>query len=88
MRIRSERRPFKRPDYIRKFRNLAEGVIAADEQDRFIATVERLASLKTGELTDLTFTVDPKFLGATSTHGIFDWRDAAPVAVQRAAANR
>ena len=45
-------------------------------------------SLKAGELTDLTFTVDPKFLGATSTHGIFDWRDAAPVAVQRAAGNR
>jgi 2-methylcitrate dehydratase len=63
-------------------------VIAAAEQDRFIATVERLASLKAGELTDLTFTVDPEFLGATSTHGIFDWRDAAPVAVQRAAGNR
>ena len=67
-------RPFKRPDYIRKFRNLAEGVIAAAEQDRFIATVERLVSLKAGELTDLTFTVDPKFLGSTSTHGIFDSR--------------
>ncbi len=70
-------RPFRRPDYIRKFRNLADGVIAAAEQDRFIATVERLPSLKAGELTDLTFTIDPKFLGATSTHGIFDWRDAA-----------
>jgi 2-methylcitrate dehydratase len=81
-------RPFRRPDYIRKFRNLAEGVIAAAEQDRFIATVERLTSLKAGELTDLTFTVDPKFLGTTSTHGIFDWRDTAPVAVQRAAGNR
>jgi 2-methylcitrate dehydratase len=81
-------RPFRRPDYIRKFCNLAEGVISVAEQDRFIATVERLASLKAGELTDLTFTVDPRFLGATSTHGIFDWRDAAPVAVQRAAGNR
>ena len=81
-------RPFRRTDYIRKFRNLAEGVIAAAEQDRFIATVERLTSLKAGELTDLTFTVDPKFLGTTSTHGIFDWRDTAPVAVQRAAGNR
>ena len=44
-------RPFRRPDYVRKFRTLAEGVIAAAEQDRFIATVERLASLKAGELT-------------------------------------
>jgi 2-methylcitrate dehydratase len=81
-------RPFRRPDYIGKFRNLAEGVIAAAEQDRFIATVERLGSLKAGELTDLTFTVDPKFLGSTSTHGIFDWRDTALVTVQRAAGNR
>jgi 2-methylcitrate dehydratase len=67
---------------------LAEGVIAAAEQDRFIATVERLTSLKAGELIDLTFTVDPKSLGATSTHGIFDWRDATPVTAQRAAGNR
>ncbi len=52
-------RPFKRPDYIKKFRTLSEGVIAPTEQDRFIAAVERLASLKAGELTDLTFTVDP-----------------------------
>jgi 2-methylcitrate dehydratase len=81
-------RPFRRTDYIRKFRTLAEGVITATEQDRFIATVERLASLNAGELADLTFTVDPKFLGATSTHGIFDRRDAAPVTVQRTAGNR
>ena len=63
-------------------------MITAAEQDRFIATVERLASLKAGELTDLTFTVDQKFLGSTSTHGIFDWRDATLLAVQRAAGNR
>ena len=24
--------------------------------------------------TDLTFTIDPKLLGNTTTHGIFDWR--------------
>ena len=38
-------------------------MIARGEQDRFLATVERLPSLKAGELTDLTFTVDPKLLG-------------------------
>jgi 2-methylcitrate dehydratase len=81
-------RPFKRPDYIRKFRTLADGVIAQSEQDRFIATVERLASLKAGELIDLTFTVDPKLLGENSTHGIFDWHRAVPVAIQRAAGQR
>jgi 2-methylcitrate dehydratase len=69
-------RPFKRPDYIRKFRTLAEGVIAPAEQDRFVATVERLTSLKAGELDGLTFTVDPELLESSSPHGIFDWRDA------------
>jgi 2-methylcitrate dehydratase len=69
-------RPFKRPDYIRKFRTLAEGVITPAEQDRLIATVERLNALQAGELDGLTFTVDPKLLGASSPHGIFDWRGA------------
>ena len=39
---------------------LAEGVVAPSEQDRFIAAVERLATLKSGELVDLSFTVDPR----------------------------
>lgn len=54
-------------------------MIAPSEQDRFIATVERLTSLKAGELTDLTFTVDAKLLGSHSAHGIFDWQSDAPV---------
>ncbi len=70
-------RPFKRPDYVKKFRTLAEGVIAPAEQDRFIATVERLTSLKAGELNELTFTVDAKALGKASPHGIFDWQAGA-----------
>jgi len=71
-------RPFKRPDYVRKFRTLAEGVIAPSEQDRFIATVERLAALRAGELGELTFTVDGKALGKASKSGIFDWSDDIP----------
>ncbi len=78
-------RPFKRPDYIRKFRTLAEGVIAAAEQDRFIATVERLTSLKAGELTDLTFTVDPKLLGSTRTARHFRLARHGTGSVQREA---
>jgi 2-methylcitrate dehydratase len=70
-------RPFKRPDYIKKFRTLSEGIIAPTEQDRFIATVERLNSLKPGELNDLTFTVDAKLFGEKSLHGIFDWSQDA-----------
>jgi len=66
-------RPFKRPDYIKKFRTLAEGVIATLEQDRFIATVERLPSLGAGELSGLTFAVEPSRLGTPAARGIFDW---------------
>jgi 2-methylcitrate dehydratase len=81
-------RPFKRRDYIQKFRTLAEDVIAKHEQDRFLATVERLTALKAGELADLTFAVDPKLLGNKAAHGIFDWRADAPVRIHRAAGKR
>jgi len=66
--------PFTRPDYVKKFRTLAEGIVAAKEQDRFIAAVEQLTSLKAGDLAQLSFTVDAARLGAPSHHGIFDWR--------------
>ncbi len=75
-------RPFQRPDYVKKFRTLSEDIITPAEQDRFIATVERLPLLKAGELTDLTFTVDARLLGIHAAHGIFDWPQ---VAAKRAA---
>jgi 2-methylcitrate dehydratase len=78
-------RPFRRPDYIKKFRTLAEGVIAPSEQDRFIATVERLPSLAAGELSRLTFEVEPSRLGAAATRGIFDWQPDVSASQQRAA---
>lgn len=71
-------RPFKRPDYIKKFRTLSDGIIAQAEQDRFISAVEQFTSLKPGELAELTFTVDTKLLGNRTTHGIFDWQHDAP----------
>ena len=80
-------RPFKRPDYVRKFRTLAEGVIAPPEQDRFIATVERLPTLRPGELSELTFAVEPSRLGAAAARGIFDWRTNEQAAARRAAAS-
>jgi 2-methylcitrate dehydratase len=67
-------RPFKRPDYIKKFRTLSEGIISAAEQDRFVGAVENLAALKSGDLTQLSFTVDAKVLGDLPSHGIFDWK--------------
>ena len=67
-------RPFTRPDYVKKFRTLAEGIVPTKEQDRFIAAVEALTSLKAGELAQLSFTVEASKLGKASPHGIFDWR--------------
>jgi 2-methylcitrate dehydratase len=67
-------RPFTRPDYVNKFRTLSEGIIVAAEQDRFIATVERLLDLKPEELSGLTFTVDADRLGQPAAAGIFDWK--------------
>jgi 2-methylcitrate dehydratase len=67
-------RPFSRPDYVNKFRTLAEGVVEKAEQDRFIATVERLLELKPEELSGLTFTVAQDKLGPAAATGIFDWK--------------
>ena len=49
-------RPFARADYVRKFRTLAEGVLAPEEIDRFLDVAERLPSLTSGELAGLTIT--------------------------------
>jgi 2-methylcitrate dehydratase len=78
-------RPFMRPDYIRKFRTLAEGVIALPEQDRFIAAVERLPRLGAGELPELTFAVEPSRLGEAAARGIFDWQGDTHASARRAA---
>jgi 2-methylcitrate dehydratase len=67
-------RPFKRPDYINKFRTLTDGIVDVSEQNRFIAAVERLTSLKPDELDGLNFSVVPDRLGAPAASGIFDWK--------------
>jgi 2-methylcitrate dehydratase len=69
-------RPFARPQYIAKFRNLAEGVIAAAEQDRFLALVERLPALGRGELGGLTFTANNTQAVSEQSNGIFDFAAA------------
>ncbi|MEG9883968.1 MAG: MmgE/PrpD family protein [Hyphomicrobiales bacterium] len=67
-------RPFTRPDYVRKFRTLSDGIIAETEQDRFIATVEQLLDLKPEELAELNFKADPVKLAPAASCGIFDWK--------------
>jgi 2-methylcitrate dehydratase len=46
-------RPFARDQYIAKFRTLADGVIDARVQDRFLSAVTRLPELDAAELADL-----------------------------------
>jgi 2-methylcitrate dehydratase len=45
--------PFTRGQYVAKFRTLADGVIAADAQNRFLEAVTRLPDLDAGELAAL-----------------------------------
>lgn len=50
-------KPFKRPDYIRKFDELTEGIIAKAERDRFISLVQQLPDLKAAQLGELNVQV-------------------------------
>jgi len=43
-------RPFARPDYIRKFQTLTDGLITVRESNRFLEAVQDLAKLPAGDL--------------------------------------
>ncbi|GAA4173479.1 MmgE/PrpD family protein [Gryllotalpicola koreensis] len=57
-------RPFRRPDYVRKFRTLAADALEPDEIERFLATAERLPDLTAEELGGLTITAREGYLDA------------------------
>ncbi|QAY63290.1 MmgE/PrpD family protein [Xylanimonas allomyrinae] len=65
-------RPFARADYVRKFRTLAQGVLADAETERFLDVAQRLPELSADELGGLTVTplADPA-ASVTATRGIF-----------------
>ena len=65
-------RPFARAQYIEKFRTLAEGIVSAAEQERFLGAVARLERLDANDLAGLSFAVDLALPGTGAT-GIFDW---------------
>jgi 2-methylcitrate dehydratase len=46
-------RPFKREQYVNKFRTLAAGLVAEEEIERFLAAAARLPELAAGELDQL-----------------------------------
>jgi 2-methylcitrate dehydratase len=54
-------RPFRRPQYLAKFAELADGVVHPAEQRRFLSAVDSLADLQTVDA--LNVVVDPRVLG-------------------------
>jgi 2-methylcitrate dehydratase len=55
-------RPFRRPQYVQKFTELAEHVVKPAEQRRFLSAVDSLAGLEAGALDSLNVVVDPRVL--------------------------
>jgi len=62
-------RPFGRAEYVAKFRMLAQGILPADEIERFLDVAQRLPELTAAELGGLTIT--PSTALPTSAKGIF-----------------
>jgi len=63
-------RPFGHAAYVDKFRRLAQGTIAADEQQRFLDLVERLPALTPDEVRECTFAC-PDLDAKTPRGGLF-----------------
>ncbi len=64
-------RPFGREEYIAKFRTLADGIIAADAQERFLDAVTRLEDLDAGEVAALALPGIAEAGQQPVTEGIF-----------------
>lgn len=66
-------RPFARDQYVRKFTELADGVVETEEQQRFLDAVDGVAGIKPGGLSALNIRVDPRVLDKAPTvpSGIF-----------------
>jgi 2-methylcitrate dehydratase len=65
-------RPFAREDYVRKFRTLAEGVLAPAEIERFLELAQRLPELTPEEVQQLTIVADFGVLAsAPAPKGLF-----------------
>ncbi|QCY46708.1 2-methylcitrate dehydratase [Glutamicibacter creatinolyticus] len=65
-------RPFAREQYIHKFRTLAQGLVQEAEIERFLAAVQRLDELGTGELDQLNILAAPGVIDAANApKGLF-----------------
>jgi len=64
--------PWGRPDYVRKFRTLTEGILDQAEVSRFLQAAENIPHLRTHELAELTVALPKGKLEQAKTKGIFD----------------
>ena len=66
-------RPFRRDDYVRKFRTLTEGLISDEESNRFLSAAARLPELKPAQLAELNVVLPPGRLACAmrDSRGIF-----------------
>ena len=64
-------RPFKRQNYINKFLTLTDGILDKKESDRFIKTVQKLKTLKPGQLDQLNIEVKKSKIKRNLKKGIF-----------------
>jgi 2-methylcitrate dehydratase len=78
-------KPFQRPDYIRKFRTLTDGIISTREANRFLETVQDLAAIPAGGLGALNVALPAGRVTLSPVKGIFDApvRSAEPSAARR-----
>ena len=65
------KRPFKRNDYIKKFKTLTDKILSYKESSRFIKTVQNLKKIKKGKLTNLNINLANKYLKKNNKIGIF-----------------
>jgi len=63
--------PFRRQDYVNKFRVLSDDIAETSEQDRFLAVAEALPDLSSDGLHALTVSVPPDKLASNDRKGIF-----------------
>ena len=66
--------PWTRPDYIRKFETLTEGLIDAAESRRFLDLVQRLPELNAADLPGLNVALPQNQLARNEQQGIFNYK--------------
>ena len=62
----SGKRPFKRDQYIKKFKTLTDGIISKKESNRFLKVVQNLRKLKARDLEKLNIQMIPSEIKKTT----------------------